>query len=268
MWTGMAEWIRTEERQQQAAAPETAPLAAKGKSVAETISEKVAASRDRQAQRQRAKAGVRGGQNHVPPPPTRIERREADVPPVSAKQGDDPRGAEEEDDAGPPRPQRDGMLYDMNNYLQEVIAQRQLRISGLRDARKIGKLEVDGFNEVWTPCVGKVPEETGGALGNRTNATDAAEEADGAGSEERKDSEEPAIRGRAPASPSDTPEPVEAAVGICDDPDEHLFYTGFTVSQRAVAAIARQAGDMVRKNETLRARWARMKHPPVKLAGG
>lgn len=264
MWTAMAQWIRSDERRQ-----EGVEVPRAGKTAAEIVNEKIAAARERQAQRQREKTGVIGGRNHALPP-TPIKRREADVAPMSAKQADAARDMEEKDDVGLSQPQRDGILYDMNNYLQEVIAQRQLQISGLRDDRQIGKLTVDGFNEVWTPCVGEVT----GTSGVRANNAEAApEEENGASREgdapyERKRSEEPAIRGRAPTSPSSTPEPGEAAVSICEDPDEHLFYTGFTVSQRAVAAIARQAADMVRRNETLRAGWAGIRLPPLKWVGG
>ncbi|OIW25698.1 hypothetical protein CONLIGDRAFT_559713, partial [Coniochaeta ligniaria NRRL 30616] len=53
----------------------------------------------------------------------------------------------------PRLPQRDGFLYDLKNYLDEVIVERQLKNSGLRDARRAGKLAEEGFQEVWTPCV-------------------------------------------------------------------------------------------------------------------
>ncbi|KAB5528050.1 hypothetical protein GE09DRAFT_975645 [Coniochaeta sp. 2T2.1] len=202
------------------------------------------------------------GQKHVPPssanegePVVEGEVEEEDFPQT------------EDDEEQPAGPQRDGIFYDLNKYLEEIIVQRQMDYSGLRDARKSGKLTEDGFQEVRRPCVEAEADATGKEKeGGTVEGDDTTRDKRGA---------EPTIRGRAPvlvargASAEAVPvvddrgaESNATAVAsqrICDDPDEHLFFTGFTVSPRAVKVIARQAADMVKKNETLRASWVKKK---------
>ncbi len=57
---------------------------------------------------------------------------------------------------------------------------------------------------------------------------------------------------------------TEAAA--CLAPQDHLFYTSFTVSERAIAEIAQLAAGLVRNNETVRAHWARINLPPLGIS--
>jgi hypothetical protein len=177
----------------------------------------------------------------------------------------------------PARPQRDGILYDLSNYLQDIIVDRQLRNSGLRDSRGAGtKPTEEGFLEVWKPCVQNasdeiVPDESSGVQ-EETEKGDEAETEDIPRQRKRSTSSSAtyAIRGRAPTSLVDSgpQEPESTGLRICEAPHEHLFFMPFTVSPRAVADIARQAAGMVRRNETMRARWAKINLPVLEYVGG
>ncbi|KAB5585228.1 hypothetical protein GE09DRAFT_19209 [Coniochaeta sp. 2T2.1] len=271
MWRAMAEWVKTDERPE---VMELNPKDLKGKTVEEIIHDKLVTTGQGAGQRRGKKKAHSQGQTHVP-----LSSANKGEPVDGEVEEEDFAQAEEEEEQ-PAGPQRDGIYYDLNKYLEEIIVQRQMDYSGLRDARRSGKLTEDGFREVRTPCVGEL---LGG--GTRDHMSDAeadatGEEKDG-GSVEGDDTArenraaEPTIRGRAPvlaargtgekAVPvvddrgAETNATVVASPRVCDDPDEHLFFTGFTVSPRAVKVIARQAADMVKKNETLRASWEKRK---------
>jgi hypothetical protein len=265
MWSAMAEWIRSEGRRGTGAETprKAAPPAIGGKTAVQIINEKVSASRAKKVHLS-ARPAVVGGQNHIsPPPPAQEGNADVENEPKQQDNGTDDSAVTADPD--PVQPQRDGILYELNIYLEEVIVQRQLQKWGLRDARRGGKLTEEGFQEVSTPCIGQLSNVR---MGDEMNTIDSSGEADGA--YQRKRSVESRIPDPAPTSVADTPDfqsPVSTEITICENPDAHLFYTPFTVSPRAVAVIARQAADMVRKNETMRSRWASIQLPPLKYVG-
>lgn len=278
----MKEWLKTEERREAAAKIEPlhpkdpAPATENGKTAVEIVNEKMSASHTSMEQRQQAKAAVpAGGQNHVAPPA-----------PTSSNNAEAP--ANDTGMAIPAPPQRQGVLYDMAQYLEEAIVQRQLINYGLRDARQAGKLTEEGFLEVWEPCVAGQLEASSPAEAS-TNTTEPLGQTDGAVEEgdapyQRKRSAVPAIRGRtltpvegasseegAPPAEGASPDSAVPAEGassvegtaeertagakVCKDPNEHLFYTPFSVSPRAVAVIARQAADILKKEGMAQFGW-------------
>lgn len=290
----MGNWLKIEERLQAAAKivqldTTAAPATVEGKTAVEVVNGKMSGSQTYAAQRQRAKVAAAaagapiGGQNHVArPPPTNSndadgvsepEQREAPV--TNTDTAVDPE---------PGRPQRDGVLYDMTQYIEEAMAQRQLLNTGLREARKSEKPTEGGFLEVREPCV---------RAGSKASPTEAAETAEPSGQaggavaeadvpHQRKRSVGPALRGRTPrpeegaASEGDAPpaeglppaehapEASNAGAAICEDPNKYLFYTPFSVSSRAVAAIARQAADILKNKDMVRSGWVAVSTPSAK----
>lgn len=286
LYAATAQWIRTETHR------ETLELASRGDGEGRGAGELApleilngrVSMKELEARAKILRMGL-GGQNHLLPPPAPPQQvRRSDVEGEVKEEGHEAGEEEEEDveDTEPPPAQRDGILYDINKYLEEVIVDRQLRNSGLRDARSTGMLTERGFKEVWKPCVSKPEEEEEEEDVRERDEADGAgvlEEAEanspeegGVAYERKRDvAPEPAIRGRAAvpvAAESTAPLAEGMAARVCEDPDEHLFYTPLTVSPRAVAAIARQAADMVRRNETLRSGWATRHVPPLKYVGG
>lgn len=151
--------------------------------------------------------------------------------------------------------QRDGIMYELNEYLADLIVDRQFRNTGLTDGLGVGtKPTQDGFLEVRKPCTEDLPNGVANHAGDR-------------------ESEQPAIRGRAPVPSNSALPPNASRLRICEAPQEHLFFTPFTVSPRAIRMIARRAADMVRRNETARAQMAKqylvpVGQPPIKKPHG
>ncbi|KAK3936606.1 hypothetical protein QBC46DRAFT_357343 [Diplogelasinospora grovesii] len=213
---------------------------------------------------------VIGGQNHVTPAQSthRRQRRRRDGETSEAATV----AQEAEPAAGGPAPRRqyplrDGIIYDMPEYLMDVIVDRQFRNAGIEDAKGTGKKPTNqGFLEVWLPCIDETP---------------AAEDVDvdvDSGEDDRSDTayerrrSAPNIQGRtinqhrshnttSSGSVNVASESEGETSMMCEAPHEHLFYTPFTVSSRAIAEIAHQAADMVRRNETVRARWKTLRLP-------
>ncbi|RKU41533.1 hypothetical protein DL546_005246 [Coniochaeta pulveracea] len=144
-----------------------------------------------------------------------------------------------------PKVERDAILFEMNEYLLDIMVDRELRNAGIQDSNGAGTAPTEeGFLEVRKACTQDLPNE-GNAEPSKSW-----------------------IRGRAAIpTPSSSAPPTEATPPrICEAPQGHLFFNPFTVSPRAVAAVARQAADMVRLNQTVRAYLAGQPKPlPVKV---
>jgi hypothetical protein len=217
-------------------------------------------------QEQSGGTAVVGGQNHINPPPA----PEQSGPGLELDQSEGTharRDVESGADRGPPLPQRDGILYELNTFLEETISQRQLRNLGFEYVREEGRPVVDDFVDVRMPCIRNSSRTNTSKLNSNTTAVAGTASGDGDTPYQKKRSATPVIRGRAPASPSDVSQPGDGG-RVCDEPDDHLFYTAFTVSSRAVAAIAKQAADMVKRNESVRSGWASINLPHLAFVGG
>ena len=178
-----------------------------------------------------------------------------------------------------PSPVRDGFAYNMANYVLDAMVDRQLRNARLRDGTGRGDGSVDeGFRDVTNSCVERVDtalvaisvqsgvrleipnEEIGGDVqvpsakapksqdqqrekqaGTRVSKRDKKKEE----GDKKKSQAEDAV-GLA-ATAADT-------VKVCQIPSDYLFYTPFALSQKAIGEIAVQTADMIRNNETIRAK--------------
>lgn len=179
--------------------------------------------------------------------------------------------------ASRPSPVRDGFAYNMANYVLDAMVERQLRNARLRDGsgRGDGAVE-DGFRDVTNSCVERVDtalvavsvqsgvkleipnEEIGGDVQvpsatkpENQEKTQQATRRERRGKREAKDDEE---------GEKEKKEPVDLAakaadtVKVCQIPSDYLFYTPFALSQKAIGDIAAQTADMIRNNETIRAK--------------
>jgi len=118
-----------------------------------------------------------------------------------------------------PPPPRDAIIYDMAEYLIETISNQQLRLSaGVKNQASLGKVS-EGFKDVVNPCVDKGVGDGRGAVVDLVKTYKSRKPTDGV---------------------------------VCAAPDDHLFYSAFELGTRAIANIARQAGEMVLRNETVR----------------
>jgi len=178
-------------------------------------------------------------------------------------------------------PQRDCINFDMPKYLLDVIIDRQLRSQDTKDANGYGELPTEhGFMEVTTPCVND-PELFTRISDDEEDDDMTIGEANGDGTQADIDSLEIERRGvhfqrrdknnltvaenqmeQAPNKSRKVPNKKSPPAGLgseerrtCEAPHEHLFYSEFTLGQRAIDEIARQAAYAVRRNDSMRAFW-------------
>lgn len=167
--------------------------------------------------------------------------------------------------------QRDAIPYDLPAYLMEMLVEGQLQSSGVNDSTGTGtKPANQTFAEVRYPCVIDVSGNQGGVKGSFgvkpvvSSAVESEAEATPPPSVRRRTNttiftESHNDNNRAngeTSSSSDTPPPQpQPTLRVCDTPQDHLFYTSFTLSQRAITDIAVEVADMVHRNDTVRARW-------------
>lgn len=177
-----------------------------------------------------------------------------------------------------PSPVRDGFAYNMANYVLDAMVERQLRNARLRDGsgRGDGAVE-DGFRDVANSCVERVDtalvavsvqsgvkleipnEEIGGDIqvpsATKPENREQTQRAKGSrvmGSKrEAKEGEE---KEKEKKEPVDLAGKAAETVKVCQIPSDYLFYTPFALSQKAIGEIAAQTADMIRNNETIRAK--------------
>lgn len=150
-----------------------------------------------------------------------------------------------------PAPIRDAIIYDLQEYVAEMIAERQLRNQGYVDQKGVGgRAEEKMFREVASPCI---------------NATmyglNAAKSWPASPRDDEDDDYEPATRRRSrraarslTAAAQDKGSPQISSV--CQEPREHLFYGPLALSYRAIDEIGKETAELVVSNMTLRGYWA------------
>ncbi|KAK4214216.1 hypothetical protein QBC37DRAFT_284310 [Rhypophila decipiens] len=158
-----------------------------------------------------------------------------------------------------PFPQRDGFAYDLGGSLLDAIMDEQLRVSDLKTKMQIAMGKSMDYTtgtgemmDVMKPCV----DDTFGSfyLDEEDEKSNDRSKTDIRHVEEASDHARQAERGQYKRNrPGGFP--ATAAVE-CRAPDEHLFYTGFELGTRTIAAIAHQVGGMIARNESVRAVWA------------
>lgn len=126
----------------------------------------------------------------------------------------------EELDGGISLPRRKVASYGIANYLQELMIDRQLRNSDLYDHNGLGaRPPEDGFLDITMPCALRIAGE---------------------GTAEDGDGDEGRTRNR---------------TVVCQEPDNYLFYTGFTVGPRATQEIGRRAAWRLLDQVEAGSRW-------------
>ncbi|KAI1084315.1 hypothetical protein F5B20DRAFT_593427 [Whalleya microplaca] len=125
-----------------------------------------------------------------------------------------------------PLARRDVIAYDVFGYILELIVEGQLREVDVVDNNGLGsKLADKGFSEVEKPCL----FQPGPSKGDE-NVT-----ADGA----IRNSGEP-----------------------CESSDDHLFWTEFTVSQRAIDEVGKRAAEQLKRHTEMDVQWLKkVQHP-------
>ncbi|ROV87662.1 hypothetical protein VSDG_09646 [Cytospora chrysosperma] len=163
-------------------------------------------------------------------------------------------------------PIRDGYAYDLAGYLLDAMIERQLRDARLKDGngRGDGPLE-DGYRDVSNACVQavntvavSVSVESGLTLDipNKNIGKDvqvpteptpqAVRPRDTGGGDDRG-----AVGVKAGAGSTSK---AASTVRVCQIPSDHLFYTPFALSQRAIDEIASQSAELVRTSDSVRSR--------------
>lgn len=172
-------------------------------------------------------------------------------------------GVKPDTGAGPPR---DAFAYNVADYVMTQMLERQMRNAHLTDGAGLGQGELeDGFRDVRSPCLQPVStavvgvsaqtdvrldipnEKIDGDKQRPSTPTPGAEAgaaaAAAAGKSRRSDAREEKWEGLAYSS----------VARVCQFPGDHLFYTPFALSQRAIQEVAAETADMIRKGETVRA---------------
>ncbi|KAL8369861.1 hypothetical protein RB595_000286 [Gaeumannomyces hyphopodioides] len=155
---------------------------------------------------------------------------------------------QQQEQTPPPTPKtyplRDAIIYDLQEYLTEIMVERQLRNVGYVDQNGLGsKPESLGFSDVQTPCVQRAAKAPPPAPAPSSSSSPSP----------------PSMRTAKRGSGSDEKKPAGKAVGlggeVCDSPGDRLFYTALTLSPRAVGEMGREIADLVVENHTLREYW-------------
>ncbi|EHA54151.1 hypothetical protein MGG_08927 [Pyricularia oryzae 70-15] len=144
---------------------------------------------------------------------------------------------------------RDAIIYDLQEYVTEMIAERQLHDHGYVDQNGVGGRPEDKmFREVASPCI------NAGSDKPKTINTSLAVPKDD------EDANRPTSRRRSMRVARDAAknpdEGVAQSSAVCKDPTEHLFYNSLSLSSRAIDDIGKETAELVVANMTLRGFWA------------
>ncbi|KAI1108900.1 hypothetical protein F5Y14DRAFT_456563 [Nemania sp. NC0429] len=166
----------------------------------------------------------------------------------SLERGDVARGTAGQDDqyglgtdefnGGISLPRRKVASYGISLYLKELMIDRQLRNSDLYDQNGLGaRPPEDGFLDITMPCALNI---AGGGSADDEGG-DGSEDANGNGDEDEDEDED---GGRS-----------KNRTIVCQEPDNYLFYTGFTVGRRAIQEIGRRAARRLLDQVEAGSRW-------------
>ncbi|KAI0871829.1 hypothetical protein GGS24DRAFT_469910 [Hypoxylon argillaceum] len=145
----------------------------------------------------------------------------------SLGEGSDEQGDEEEKEYGSNIKEHSGVIslprrkvasYGISHYLRELMIDRQLRNSDLFDHNGLGaRPSEDGFLDISMPCALHIK-------GDRT-----AEDGEAAD--------------------------AKSKIVVCQEPDNYLFYTGFTVGPRAIHEIGKRAARRFLDQVEVTSKW-------------
>lgn len=170
--------------------------------------------------------------------------------------------------AGSP-PTRDGYAYNLADYLLDAILERQMRNAKLTDGNGRGKGELEeGFHDVRNACLqplSSVAVSVSTQVGVTLNLPykkiggdkQALTQAPTAKSMFKRDGQEGGIAGADADVDVDVKKPAlgyMSTAKVCEIPSDHLFYTPFALSQKAIQEIAAETADMIRHGDTVRSK--------------
>ncbi|KAI2624645.1 hypothetical protein GGS26DRAFT_564527 [Hypomontagnella submonticulosa] len=119
-----------------------------------------------------------------------------------------------------PPARREAITYDISGYIRELMVERQLRDADLVDHDGLGSTMIsEGYSEVWEPCIKREDP-----LYDNNNGTG-----------------------------NDTENSIRWS--LCNAPDEHLFWTEFTVNRRTIFEIGDRVAKLFRRHARLDAEW-------------
>ncbi|KAI1210770.1 uncharacterized protein F4807DRAFT_422578 [Annulohypoxylon truncatum] len=126
-----------------------------------------------------------------------------------------------------PSARREAISYDISSYIQELIAENQLRSADLVDHHALESVAMtEGYTEVSKPCV-----QRNYVFGGNSSGTENATENDG--------------------------------WTVCDAPDEHLFQTEFTVNRRTIFEVGKRAAKLLKRHMEMDAEWVKKAQLPL-----
>lgn len=124
-----------------------------------------------------------------------------------------------------PNARREAITHDSPKLIRELIVDRQLHDAVISDKNGLGTKPIeDGFLEVWEPCM---------PLNTKDNATSAS----------------------MPGKQKKSLAGAQTISGMCSLPNEHLFWTEFTVGQRAINEIGKAAANRFRMHVNKGVNW-------------
>lgn len=170
-------------------------------------------------------------------------------------------------------PVRDGFAYNLADFVIQRILERQMANGKVKDGNGLGDIEnEEGYRDVRNPCLQAVDASrvkvagpvVGDVLLNIPN--------------DKIENDMQAPRKSSPSSSSSKGAAAAAAAAaavkraefeqkpglaylsaakVCEIPDDHLFYTPFALSQRAIWGIANETSDLIRSGESVRTKLSK-----------
>ncbi|KAI2464599.1 hypothetical protein F4781DRAFT_412480 [Annulohypoxylon bovei var. microspora] len=126
-----------------------------------------------------------------------------------------------------PSARREAITYDISGYIHELIVEHQLRNADLVDHNGLGSMATtEGYVEVWEPCI-----QRDYVVYKDENSTE-----DGTG---------------------------DNRWNVCDTPDEHLFWTDFTVNRRTIFEVGKRAAELLKRHMEMDEEWFKKAQLPL-----
>lgn len=164
------------------------------------------------------------------------------------------------------QPTRDGFAYNLAGYVLDQMLERQMRNAHQADGegRGAGALE-EGYRDVYNPClspVGAAPVVAAVAASEVKLAIpnvkiDHDKQVPSKAEEEKGAAEAESGAGRrARRGESESKEAFAylSTARVCEIPGDHLFFTPFALSQRAIREVAAETAEMIRNGESVKSK--------------
>lgn len=180
----------------------------------------------------------------------------------AAGHGDD-RGGDSHLDTTTAAPTRDGFAYNLADYVLDQMVERQMRNAHQSDGKGRGAgAPEDGYRNVRNPClapVGAAPVVVPAAESDvklaipNVKVDHDKQVPSGAEGPERS---EQVVARRDGGGSYEAKEAIAylSTARVCEIPGDHLFFTPFALSQRAIQEVAAETAEMIRKGESVRAK--------------